>query len=197
MKVVDLTVPLSPQTPAFPGDPPVRFTRLRSHASDGYEVTEICLGTHSGTHIEAPRHLLPSGKTLDQFPVDRLLGPGVVINCRVGCGFPIEADFLAERLRPWPLPMGGFALLWTEGATLTVEAAQLLIESQVFLVGTDSPSLDTEPYPVHRLLMENEVLLVENLCHLEELGPGPVQCAFLPLATVGLDSAPVRALAWR
>lgn len=197
MKIVDLTTPLSPETPVFPGDPPVRFTPLRSHAKDGYEVSEIYLGTHSGTHIEAPRHLVPDGKTIDQFPVDRLLGPGVVINCRVGPGRLIEAEFLAERLRLWPVPMGGFALLWTEGSLLTAGAAELLLDAKVFLVGTDAPSLDTEPYPVHRLLLSNGVLLVENLCHLDELGPGPVQCAFLPLAAVGLDAVPVRAVAWR
>lgn len=65
------------------------------------------------------------------------------------------------------------------------------------LVGTDAPSLDDEPYPVHRLLLEHNVLLAENLCKLEQLGPGPVTCAFLPLPIVGTDAAPVRAVAWR
>jgi kynurenine formamidase len=64
-------------------------------------------------------------------------------------------------------------------------------------VGTDAPSLDAEPYPVHRLLLGHGVLLAENLRGLDRLGPGPVTCAFLPLAVVGTDGAPVRAVAWR
>lgn len=209
MEVVDLTRPLGPDTPVYPGDPPVALARVRSHDVDGYEVTHVCMGTHSGTHLDAPRHFFPDGATLDQYPVDRLVRPGVVVDVRApvrqGSSSPagsngpgiVDAALLADRLRPFAVPSGGFVLLWTEGALLTAEAAHLLLDIGAGLVGTDAPSLDAEPYPVHRLLLGQGVLLAENLCHLDRLGPGPVTCVFLPLAVVGTDGAPLRAVAWR
>ncbi len=200
MKIVDLTLPLFPGMPGPPGDPTVSIVRARSHEADGYEVAELCLGTHSGTHLDAPRHFLPDGATLDQYSARQLVGPGVVIDCRPAPGAAagiVDAPLLAERMRSHPVPSGGFALLWTEGAFLAIDAAQLLLDAGAVLVGTDGPSLDAEPYPVHRLLLGRGVLLAEKLCALDIIGPGPMTCAFLPLAVVGTDGAPVRAIAWR
>jgi arylformamidase len=195
MQIVDLTLPLNPGIPGLPGDPAVTFVRTRTHDIDGYEVTQICLGSHAGTHVDAPRHFFPGGATVDRFPLERLVGPGVIIDCRPASGG--GAGLLAEALRLYPVPPGGLALLWTEGTLLSVEAAQVLLDAGVSLVGTDAPSLDAEPYPVHRLLLGHGVLIAENLCGLERLGPGPVTCAFLPLAVSETDGAPVRAVAWR
>jgi arylformamidase len=207
--VVDLTRPLSRDTPAYPGDPPVVLARVRSHDVDGYEVTHLSMGTHCGTHLDAPRHFFFAGATLDQYPADRLVRPGVILDVRAmerdGSGSSadstyagiVDAALLADRLRPFSVPSGGFVLLWTEGAMLNAEAAQLLLDGGATLVGTDAPSLDAEPYPVHRLLLGRGVLLAENLCNLDRLGPGPVMCAFLPLAVPGTDGAPLRAVAWR
>jgi kynurenine formamidase len=202
MEFFDLTLPLYPGMPVQPGDPAVTFLRVRSHESDGYEVTQLCLGSHSGTHLDAPRHFFPEGATLDQYPIDRLVGPGVVVDCRpaAGTGGPtriVDAALLTERLRAHSVPSGGLILLWTEGALLSAGAAQVLLESGARLVGVDAPSLDAEPYPAHRLLLGHGVLLAENLHGLDRIGPGPVTCAFLPLATAGMDGAPVRAVAWR
>jgi arylformamidase len=182
--------------PVHPGDPPLTLARVRSHDADGYEVTRICLGSHSGTHVDAPRHFFPKGATLDRFPVERLVGPGVVLDCRPAAGGG-GARPLAGQLRLFPVPPGGLALLWTEGAPLGIEAARVLLDAGAGLVGTDAPSLDVEPYEAHRLLLGQDVLIVENLRGLERLGPGPVTCAFLPLAVTGTDGAPIRAVAWR
>jgi len=244
VEIFDLTYPLGPTTPVHPGDPAVTVRRIRTHVTDGYEVTYLCLGSHSGTHLDAPRHFFPGGATLDEYPVDRLVGPGVVVDVRPQAtitGKPepagegpvpdegppptdprlIDAALLSERLRlagvaPGHFFPGYFILLWTAGACLSPDAAGLLLETGAGLVGTDGPSLDPrppvsqdsasdrtrpvetlEPYAAHRLLLGNGVLLAEGLCNLDRLGPGPVSCAFLPLAVVGTDGAPVRAIAWR
>lgn len=204
MELFDLTLPLWSGMPVYPGDPHVSFTPARSHEADGYQVTHLCLGSHTGTHLDAPRHFFAGGATLDEYPLDRLVGPGVVVDCRPvatphGTATPpvIDAAFLAGQLRTVPVPHGGLVLLWTEGAFLAVDAARLLLDSGAGLVGTDAPSLDEHPYPVHRLLLSHGVLLAENLCGLYRLGSGPVTCAFLPLAALGADAAPVRAVAWR
>lgn len=198
MEFFDLTLPLRPGMPVLEGDPAVEFTTVRSHDVDGYELTRLSLGSHTGTHLDAPRHFFVAGATLDQYPLERLVGPGVIVDCRPlpGAG-EIDRELLTERLGPFALVQGGIVLLWTGGAFISLEAARLLLDAGVGLVGTDAPSLDAPPYPVHRLLLSRGVLLAENLTGLEEAGPGPLTCAFLPLRTVGADGAPVRAVAWR
>ena len=208
MNVVDLTLPLSAATPVLEGDPPLTVARVRSHGADGYQVTAVSLGSHSGTHLDAPRHFFPEGATLDSFPADRLVRTGWVVDVRprgealaraLGdtTGPPIEAGFLAERLAGVGLEPGDFLLLWTGGALLTADAARLLLETGAGLVGTDAPSLDADPYPAHVLLLGAGMLLAENLANLDKLGPGRIMCAFLPLALADADGAPVRAVAWR
>ena len=82
MNIVDLTLPLGPDTPVAEGDPAITLTRIHSHGADGYQVTHICLGSHSGTHLDAPRHFLPNGATLDTIPVSRFIRTGWVIDVR-------------------------------------------------------------------------------------------------------------------
>jgi arylformamidase len=196
MEVIDLTYPLGPGLPDQPGDPPFTLSPARSLAVDGYEVTGIRLGSHTGTHVDAPRHFFPRGATLDQFPLERLIGPGVSLDCREATEAR-RLDQLLEQLRLFPPTPPGIVLLRTDGAHVTVAMARLLLEAGAGLVGTDAPSLDVAPYPVHRLLLARDVLIVENLRGLDRLGVGRVSCAFLPLALTGTDGAPIRAVAWR
>jgi len=196
MELIDLTCPLGPGLPEQPGDPPFALSPARSIAVDGYEVTRICLGSHTGTHVDAPRHFFPRGATLEQFPLDRLVGPGVSVDCREATDAR-RLDRLLEQLQLFPPPERGIVMLRTEGTHVTEEMAKLLLETGAGLVGTDAPSLDVAPYPVHRLLLANDVLIVENLRGLDRLGVGRVTCAFLPLALTGTDGAPIRAVAWR
>ncbi len=196
MELFDLTQPLGPDLPIQPGDPPLTLLRTSSHEIHGYEVTQVCMGSHTGTHVDAPRHFYPQAATLDHYSLDRFIGPGVVLDCRSTTDAE-TGEGVAEQLRRFSFPSGGSVLLWTEGALVTLETACLLIRAGTRLVGTDAPSLDEEPYPVHRYLLASDVLIVENLWGLARLGAGPVNCAFLPLALVGTDAAPLRAVAWR
>ena len=76
-------------------------------------------------------------------------------------------------------------LVRTGGRLFTVGAAQLLVDLGVGMVGSDAPSLDDDPYPVHTLLLGQGILLLENLRGLDEIVPGPLTCACLPLPLVG------------
>lgn len=203
MKIFDLTRPLLPGPAPDPGDPPLTAEIVCTHDACGYQVTRLCLGSHAGTHLDAPRHFFPTGPALDHYPVERFIGPGVVVDCRL-CGKSrltgsrlIGRAYLEEKLLAHPLPYGGFVVLWTEGALLHEEAAQLLVDLGVGLVGTDGLTLDEPPYPVHRLLLQQGILLAENLGGLDQLGPGPATFAFLPLPITDADGAPARAVAWR
>jgi arylformamidase len=193
--------------PVVQGDPAVVLVPATSYQTEGYLVTRITLGSHSGTHLDAPRHLFPGGKTLDDYPLSRFVSHGVVLDVRPASppgsvisrrsDATVDRILLSERIAASQLRPGWFALLWTEGALLTPAAARVLVDAQVGLVATDAPSLDEAPYSAHRLLLERDILIAENLRALEKVGSEPVTCAFLPLAVPGVDGAPVRAIAWR
>jgi arylformamidase len=208
--VVDLTLSLRPDTLVAPGDPPISLRVATDFATHGYQVTDIRLGSHSGTHLDAPRHIFPEGKTIDQYPVERFISEGVVLDLRGAPSDIVEPDMLAASLRKTPLKLGDFILLWTHEErslpkTLSPESARLLVNSQASLVGVDGPSVDAEvtylehegAYPVHRILLASDILIVENLTGLDRLGSGRVKCIFLPLAVEGTDGAPIRAVAWK
>ncbi len=199
MRLFDLSQPVYAGMPVQPGDPAVRTVAARGHDADGYEVTEICLGSHAGTHIDAPRHFFAEGATLDRFPLERLVGPALLVDCTGGePNTEIDADGLAEALGIYdPLPANGIVLLRTGGRFLTAGAARLLADLRVGMVGADAPSLDDHPYPAHTILLEQGVLLLENLQGLDQIEPGPLMCACLPLKLVASEAAPARVIAWR
>jgi len=198
VELFDLTQTVYETMPVYPGDPPVSVAKARSHEVDGYEVGRFCMGCHTGTHLDAPRHFFPDGATLDQYPVERFVGPAVLVDCDTNVvADVIEGDVLAERLAPAGLPAGAKVLIRTGGRPLTAEAAQLLVTARAGLVGVDTASPDAEPYPVHRLLLGNDILILENLEGLDRLEPGPLMCACLPLALTGTDAAPARVIVWR
>ncbi len=199
MQFFDLSRPIQSGMAVLPGDPAVVLMPTRSHDADGYAVTEVRLGTHSGTHIDAPRHFFADGSTLDQFPIERFVGPALLLDCSRGDpGTHIDGASLAEHIARYEaLPPGGIILLRTAGRLLSLEAAQVLAERQTGMVGSDTASLDREPYEVHTLLLGRDILLLENLWGLEKIEPGPLTCACLPLPLTGCDGAPARVVAWR
>lgn len=210
--LIDLTQPVRSGMPVYPGDPPVDVRTCATHETHGYAAARIELGTHSGTHVDAPFHFFAGGATLDAYPPSRFFGTGAVLDLR-RAGRELDEDTVraaaeaAGGLRP-----GDFAVLWTgwdthfgddrmaEHPYLTPDAARALVEAGVSLVATDALNVDPstgEDLPVHPLLLQANVLIVENLCGLEALGAGRTRFAFVPLQLVGVDGSPVRAVGWR
>lgn len=209
---IDLTQPVRSGMPVYPGDPPVLIRARVTHETHGYAAAHIEFGTHSGTHIDAPFHFFAGGATLEAYPLSRFFGAGPVLDLR-RTGRELDGDTVraaaaaAGGLRP-----GDFAVLWTgwdthfgaarmtEHPYLTPDAAGALVEAGVSLVATDALNVDPstgEDFPVHPLLLQADVLIVENLRGLEALGAGRARFAFVPLRLVGVDGSPVRALGWK
>lgn len=192
--IYDITLPLSESLPVYPGDPPVTLQTLAS-VSDGapYSLTKIAMGSHSGTHVDAPSHVLAEGSTVDHISTDRLIGPchAASINC--------DMEISINHIEELQLPFGTTRLIIrTTGAQgyLTRESAIRLVNRGIKLVGIDSPSVDapaSPDLPVHRALLEADVIIVENLA-LESIQPGPYWLACLPLKITGCDGAPARAV---
>lgn len=181
----------------WPGDPPVVVEPVtRMEDGDVAAVSRLALGTHTGTHVDPPAHFVPGGATVDELPLDILVGPAVVADCTGGA--PIDAT----RLEVLDLPAGTTRLLLkTAGGgdgstgTLTPEGAGWLVERGVLLVGADTLSIEpaTNDYPVHRVLLGAGVIIVEGL-DLTAVAPGRYQLVCLPLRIAGGDGAPARAV---
>ncbi len=193
----------------YPGDAEPRIEPVES--TPPWHVSQLHIGTHTGTHIDAASHFVTHGKTITSYPPERFLVPGIVIPVQaLEDDEPIGINAFERYLTV--LPEHGSLLICTywdqywntdrylSHPYLTKEATQMLVEARVSLVGIDTLSVDStvqETDHAHASLLGNDVLIVENLRGLYQLLPGVVyQCSFLPLALSGLDGSPVRAIAW-
>lgn len=187
MRFIDITAPLGPGTPVYPGDPPVDLTPLPATSSTGgFTLSRLTLGTHAGTHVDPPAHLLPGGTTVDRLALETLIGPAWLLD--VDRGRPVTAADLAILPR-----RSRRLLLRTGGRPLSEEAAHLIVRRGVRLVGVDGLSVDPveTPGPVHRLLLAGGVIIVEGLV-LVGVPPGRYGLLCLPLRLVEGDGAPAR-----
>ncbi|MFG1707696.1 cyclase family protein [Nonomuraea sp. M3C6] len=208
MEFVDLSVPIETGMPVYPGDPEVSAGPALTVARDGVNVLGLHLGSHSGTHVDAPFHIDDSLPTLDELPLERFSGPAVVVDARglaprspIGPGRFQEVDAPAIVLvaTGWSAHWGTDA--YQAHPFLTEEAAALLVERGIRTVGIDALSVDPTPaddFPAHRVLCGAHAVIAENLTGLDRLLAArgrPIEVFMLPIRLAGADGAPVRAVA--
>lgn len=197
--IIDISRPIGPDTPVWPGDPPVIVERVaRVEAGDPADVSRLQLGTHTGTHVDPPAHFLPGGVTVDELPLDVLVGPAVVADLTgvpsIDPGALEGLGLLAGTVRLL-LKTSREAAGIAAGGALTAEGARWLVDRGILLVGADTLSVEpgTGAYPVHRVLLGAGVVIVEGL-DLTSVAAGPYQLVCLPLRITGGDGAPARAV---
>jgi arylformamidase len=207
LRIFDVTVPISELMPVWPGDPPVRLEQVSSIArGDELNLTEMSLGSHSGTHVDAPYHLVKEGLTVDRLPMDLLIGPAYVAELDRLEGNAIQVYDLASLHLPRDtsrlLLKTGNSFLWEDRLTefepgfvyLEPKTAEWLVKRGLRLIGTDYLSADAfaeRDLRVHRTLLESGVVIVEGL-NLSRVPAGPCQLICLPLKIEGGDGAPAR-----
>jgi arylformamidase len=202
---IDVSVPLRTGMVVYEGDPEVAIEPVtRIAAGDLANVSRMVLGTHSGTHMDAPRHFIDGAPGVDRIPLDALVGPAIVADARAAPG-----DIDAAALAALDVPAGTERLLLRtrnealrerEAFTrdfvgIAGDAARALAAMGVRLVGIDYLSIapSAEPSPTHIALLEAGVAIVENL-DLRRAPPGAYELVCLPLRVEGADGAPARAL---
>ena len=216
MPHVDLSRPIRPGMPAYPGTDPPRFREVAGYDADGYREREVSMVSHTGTHLDAPAHMVPGGKTLDAFPAAHFDGPAAVLDVTdLPPGGTIAPDRLAAAgdaldAAAFLLVRTGRAARWGTPAyfegipTFAPGAAALLAgraESaggRLRGVGLDVVSVDpvgADAFPIHHALLGAGLVIVENLADLSPLPPAgfTFRCPPLPLADA--DGAPCRAAA--
>lgn len=204
MKLYDATLAVHEKMVVFPGDPPFKTEPVsRIETGEDYNLTRISMGTHLGTHVDPPAHFIEKGTTVDQIALETLVGPGVVADLK-GCSQidqrALEKAAIADYKRVLLKTDNGPLLLqspFQQGTVhLTEDGARYLIEREVCLVGIDCLSIEhpeNPGSPVHHLLLEAGVLVVEGV-HLLEIAPGGYEIFCLPLKIKGADGAPARVI---
>ena len=206
-RIYDVTLPVRPGMVVWPGDAGVQLLpATRMADGDEHNVSRLALGVHTGTHVDAPYHFVADGATVEQLPLDVLVGPAVVVHLPNVAAIT-AADLEALRLPPETrrvLFKTRNSTLWARGeavfrtgfVALTLDAAQWVVKQDIQLVGVDYLSVegyDSQGHPVHRMLLGAGVVLVEGL-DLRAVEPGVYELYCLPLKLVGADGAPARVI---
>lgn len=209
MQVIDLSHPVTPDMPLYPGTPQPCFSSLSTIREQGFTERSLTMSSHTGTHVDVPSHLLESGRSLDGFQLGHFFGRGAVIDVSAA-----EDTFLhLADLCPYETRLAGvdYALLrsgwdrywgtdryFQDYPVLDPDVSVWLAAFNLKGIGADMPSFDTpasSDYPVHREFLDHDIVLVENLANLQLLPEtGFFFCCF-PLKIAGGEAAPVRAAA--
>ncbi len=201
-KVIDISPPLKEGMVTYPGDVEFEATPLCTIERSGCNMARLHLGTHTGSHIDAPLHFLAEGASIDEIPLERFIGPAQVIEIK---GKEISSkeigEGLEEGMKRVIFKTANSSLMEREEFSreyvyLTEEGAEFLVERGVELVGIDYLSIErfgTPSFSVHKRLFSAGICVLEGL-NLKGVNPGRYLLVALPLRLVGLDGSPVRAV---
>lgn len=199
--LLDLTRPLRPSSPSYPGDPSLQLSPIATLSQEGFVDEQLTMGMHLGTHIDAPAHMLETGARIASFPIEQFVGEAMVIDVH---GIPlieahhlplhqIKADMIV-LLRTGMEEHYGHPAYFTDYPVLSEEAASALVKAKLKLLGIDAPSIDHAPYRAHKILLEAQICIVENLCNLAPLPKTPFTVIALPLP-LDSNASPARVIA--
>ncbi|MCR1899596.1 cyclase family protein [Irregularibacter muris] len=209
MKIIDLTHTLYDDMPVFPGDEPPEFYSICTVEEEGFAQKKLIIYSHTGTHIDAPAHMLIQGRSLEEVDVNQFFGKAMVIDCGGGKKDRIElGDLLNYKDKIQKVDFVLFHTGWSkywgsqsyyEGfPTLTEEAVQWLCSFSVKGIGIDTLSVDelhSQEFSNHYALLKNNIIIIENLTHLGKLPQDNFLFSCLPLKYKNADGSPVRAVA--
>lgn len=202
MKLIDLTHTFCEDMPVYPGDPHSEFKQVSFLNKKGYTGYEVKTIMHVGTHIDAPFHMFSHGKKLSRVNIEKFFGEGVLIDARGRRNIDVDIlDSKTIKKGSIVLVMTGFYKkfgkeeYYSKRPLFTEQFARKLVECEVNILGMDTPGPDVAPYKIHKILLKEEILIIENLTNLESLlGAKKFEVIALPVK-FDLDGAPVRVVA--
>jgi kynurenine formamidase len=209
MRVIDLSHEISEGMPVYPGTEGPRISRANTIERDGFAEKLVSMYSHTGTHMDAPGHVLPGAPTLDLFEAGRFVGAAAILDVSGFAGCPIDAAFVESasgsvRGLDYLILRSGWSDRWGRGSyfegfpVLSEDAARLVAGLGLKGIGLDSISADVvgaANLPIHRILFGAGLVIVENLANLEAVDAPSFTFACLPLKLPDCDGSPVRAVA--
>jgi len=207
MKIIDISIPLTERTPVWEGDRGISVSQVAKigEGSD-FNVSRIELGVHAGTHIDAPFHVFENGNTVDQIPLETLIGSVQVIeipdgisvidkSCLMGLKFQDGIDRILLKTSNssyWETDPYSFN---RDYVALNTDGAKYFADMGLSLIGVDyfSVSSFNDLRQPHLILLDRGIVLLENI-DLRKVEPGIYELICLPMKIVGTDGAPVRAV---
>ncbi|MGP8079242.1 MAG: cyclase family protein [Dehalococcoidales bacterium] len=206
---IDVTVPLREGMAIWPGDVQLQIVH-RSSMDSGAAAnnSNIHLGVHTGTHMDAPKHFIKDGKSIDQLPLDTAVGPARVIEIKD------KVSIKPAELKPYNIQRGERILFKTINSPrcwqtddfvndfvfITRDAAQFLVDAGVILIGIDYLSVGSPLDPertihpdTHQILLGAGLWLIEGL-NLSSVKAGNYNLICLPLKLMNTEGSPVRAI---
>jgi len=201
MRFVDLSHPICNNMATYPSDPDVSIVQEKEIHSDRTLLHRFTMGTHTGTHLDAPAHIIPDGKTLDDFPLSTFLGKTV----KVDLNTISDLDNIDEKVdgiifdSEWYKRFKEPEIYYgSDRPKIPKHLVKKTIEMGVKIFGCDLPSVDVSgsiDKPIHNALLGADIIVYESLTNLDML---PLLTPFdfygFPLPFVGLDGSPVRAI---
>lgn len=202
MPIIDLTHTFTSSMPVYPGDSTPELVQIARLTEHGYNDFQLKTGMHVGTHMDGPLHMLPSGKKLSEYPAHHFFGPGRLVDARGKSA--IDEELLEGAF----LSRGGIIVVHSDFSgkfgtedyfenypEVTEAFAQKLISMGIKIVALDTPSPDRAPFKIHKMLLEKDILIIENLANTAALiGLAEFEIIALP-SKFHCDSAPVRVVA--
>ena len=209
MKIIDLTHIIDESMPVFPGTEPPVLNRKYTIEEHGFREAEITMFSHTGTHIDAPAHMLINGAALDELPVEKFIGKAMVINLGSLSNKTIElkdivsykekikdVDFVIIR-SDWDKYWGSEDY-YKDFPALSDDAAKWISEFNLKGIGIDVisiDSMDSKNFNVLNILLNRGMIIIENLTNLSAIEKEFFILSVLPLKSKLADGSPVRAIA--
>lgn len=217
VNLIDLSQPFDPERMSIvPGLPQFSCCPIATVTNDGFSMHTLSLGSHSGTHIDAPSHFFADGKTVDQVPLSSLVGRALVLDLTykkakeiISWGDLAQSPHV-DQIRSGVIVLihTGWSKFWATGQAywdhpyLSTDVAEELVARGVSVIGIDFASPDRtviEPpweFPFHHTFLGSGGFIIENLTNLGKLQGPEVTVNLLPINLVGCDGAPVRGIGW-
>jgi arylformamidase len=206
MKIYDISVGIHPGLPVWPGDPSIELERVTEIGDNSpVNVSRLASGVHIGTHVDAPLHFIPGGGTVEQLPLEILVGKAYVAevltpghldrDAMEQAGIPLEARRILFKTSNSALWRSSPDQFESGFVAVTESGADWLVEHGLQLVGVDYLSVApfADGVPTHVRLLSEGIIIIEGL-DLSSVEPGWYSLTCLPLKLVGSEGAPARAI---
>ena len=216
MKVIDVTLGISSNIKVFSGSPQPSFIKWSKFDIHGYDSEVMFLSTHTGTHMDAPSHFISGRATIDEIEVNRFVcnnalllkiekesNQTISLNDIIGCekdddggGEEIKENDTIVFFTGWERQIEKDNYI-SDNPGLSTDAAKYLAEKKVNAVAIDGPSIDPgidNSFKAHKILLSNDILIIENLCNLEKFNSRRFTLIITPLKLIGISGSPVRAI---